>query len=274
MKLSLDSRLRLREGVEIPVLGLGTAMSTGAAAEKAVKLALECGYRHIDTARVYRNEKNVGKAVRESGVPREQIFVTTKLANSDQGYEPTLRACEGSLRRLGLTYVDLYLIHWPVHGKRVESWKAMVRLEKEGRCRSIGVSNYMERHMMELFESSPVRPSVNQVEFHPFLYQQELLGFCRENDVQLEAYSPLTRGRKLNNLTLRKLAEKYEKTSAQIMIRWGLQHGLVVIPKSVREERILENSQVFEFDISQGDVEVLNSLNQNLHTDWNPSNVA
>jgi len=231
-----------------------------------VRYALELGYRHIDTAKIYGNEIDVGIAVRESRINREEIFITTKLWNSDQGYDKTLSAFENSLQRLGLSYVDLYLIHWPVQGKILETWKAMIKILKVGKARAIGVSNYSIAELKETIQTSDIIPAINQVEFHPFLYQKDLLDFCKNNRIQIESYSPLTRGRKLNHPLVKAISNKYGKTTAQILIKWNLQHGLVVIPKSIHENRILENSQVFDFRIEEKDMEALNSLNENLQT--------
>lgn len=265
--LSLQSQVKLANGVEIPCLGLGVYQSPpGRTTQHAVKYALGIGYRHIDTASLYGNEEDVGVALRESGLRRDEVFITTKVWNSEQGYDSTLRACEGSLRRMGFTYVDLYLIHWPVPTLSDETWRAMVRLYKESKARAIGVSNYDTQYLKELLGNFDIAPAVNQVEFHPFLYQQNLLQFCEKNRIQLEAYSPLTRGEKISHPKLSKLAKKYDKTSAQILIRWSLQHGLVVIPKSIHEERIRENCEVFDFQLEPEDMELLDSLNENLRT--------
>lgn len=267
MQLTLQSSITLNNGVEIPRLGLGVYQTPpGEPTLRAVRYALNFGYRHIDTAWLYDNERDVGKAVIESGIDREEVFISTKVWNNDQGYHSTLKACEKSLRRLGLTYVDLYLIHWPVQGKNKDTWKAMTQLLREGKTRAIGVSNYEIFHLQEIIQNFDVVPSVNQVEFHPFLYQNDLLEFCKNNKIQLEAYSPLTRGQRLNYPTLVDLAKKYGKTSAQILIRWSLQHGLVVIPKSKQENRIRENSQVFDFQLEEEDMELLDSLNEDLRT--------
>jgi methylglyoxal/glyoxal reductase len=274
MLLTLDSRARLNNGVEIPYLGLGVYQSPpGSITQRIVKYALKIGYRHIDTAMVYGNETDVGTALRESGVRREEVFITTKLWNSNQvGYDTTLQECERSLRRLGLRYVDLYLIHWPVRGNSnsIEIWRAMVWLLRQGKARAIGVSNYTVDDLKEILQEPDVvvvAPAVNQVEFHPFLYQKHLLSFCEKNSIQLEAYSPLTRGYRLNHPTIATVSKKYnKKTPAQVLIRWSLQHGLVVIPKSIHEDRILENSQVFDFQLGHEDMKLLDSLNENLQT--------
>ena len=272
--LNIQSTVKLNNDVRMPILGLGVYQSPpGRVTRNAVNFALRVGYRHVDTARIYGNEADVGEAVREGGVPRGDLFVTTKLWNSDQGYDSTLRAFEGSLKRLGLDYLDLYLVHFPVPDLRKETWSAMETLLKKGRCRAIGVSNFTIRHLEELIEESHVIPSVNQVEFHPFLYQKELLKYCQRKGIQVEAYSPLARGERLKHPRIISLATRYSKTPAQLMIRWGIQHGLVVIPKSTREERIRENSQVFDFDISDDDMRSLDSLNEDLRLNWDPTNV-
>jgi len=272
--LNLQSKLKLNSGVEIPVLGLGVWQSPpGKGTRDAVGYALESGYRLLDTARIYGNEGDVGDAIRESGLPRDKVFVTTKLWNSDQGYSSAMKACEESLRRLNLTYLDLYLVHWPVEGLRKETWRAMAALVKQGKCRAVGVSNYTIRHLQELLENADLVPAVNQVEFHPFLYQKELLEFCHLKGVQLEAYSPLTRGERLNQAEVVAVAARHGRSPAQVLIRWGLQHSLVLIPKSVKRERIVENSRVFDFDLSPEEMRSLDSLNEDFRTCWDPSNV-
>src|SRR5437879_7995035 len=207
MALSIDSRITLNDGRKIPVLGLGVWQAgAGKETRKAVASALECGYRLIDTAKMYGNERDVGAAVRESGIPRDEVFITTKLWNSDHGFDAALRAFEGSRRELGLEYVDLYLIHWPVPQIRSESWKALLKIREQGLARSIGVSNYTIPHLEELLPATPVPPSVNQVEFHPFLFQRELLGYCEKHRIQLEAYSQLTRARRAKRGAMTELA--------------------------------------------------------------------
>ncbi|HYZ49839.1 MAG TPA: aldo/keto reductase [Nitrososphaeraceae archaeon] len=272
MLFTIQSSIRLNNEVEIPRLGLGVYQSPpGRITERAVRYALNIGYRHIDTAYIYGNESDVGKAVLESGISREEVFITTKLWNTDQvGYDYAIKACKQSLQRLGLTYIDLYLIHWPVRGinnNSIKIWKAMVHLLQEGKVRAIGVSNFSIDDLKQILNDSDILPAVNQVEFHPFLYQKDLLSFCERNGIQLEAYSPLTRGMRLNHPTIVNTAKKYDnKTPAQILIRWSLQHNLVVIPKSILEQRILENSQVFDFELRAEDMKFLDSLNENLQT--------
>lgn len=274
MDLGIDSRLKLNDGNEIPVLGLGVwRASPGRETQGAVRAAMDLGYRLIDTASMYGNERDVGRAVRESGVPREDVFVTTKLWNDDHGYESAIAACRRSLRELGLDYVDLYLIHWPASRLRSESWRALVKLREEGLCRSIGVSNYMVPHLEEVLAESPVVPAVDQVEFHPFLNQSTLLEFGRENGIQVEAYSPLTRGRRLHDRRVVAIAERHRRTPAQVLIRWGLQHGLVEIPKSVRPERIRENAQVFDFALAAEEMAALDAADERMHVSWDPTSV-
>lgn len=274
MSWQFDTRIPLNDGNRIPVFGLGVYRAeAGGEAKQAVKWALELGYRHVDTARVYRNEEDVGEAIRESGVPREEIFVTTKLWNDDHGYDQAIRACEESLQRLGLDYVDLYLIHWPVEEKRHDSWRALIELKRRGLCRSIGVSNYTVRHLQELLDRSDVTPAVNQVEFHPFLSQRDLLAFCREKAITLEAYSPLTKGRRLDDPRLAEIARKHGKTPAQILIRWVIEQEVVVIPKSTRRERIAENANVFDFSLDADDRRVLDGMNEDARVAWDPTTV-
>lgn len=269
MKLSLSSSLPLNDGNRIPQLGLGV-WNAGNKTESAVLAALKAGYRHIDTAAIYQNEKSVGSAIRKSGISRKEIFVTTKIWNSD--HKDSRAALEQSLKRLGLDYVDLYLIHWPVK-ERNETWKIFGMLKDEGKCRSIGVSNFTIRHLKELMFHSSTLPAVNQVEFNPYLYQKELLEFCNSNGIVLEAYSPLTHNKKLKDAKLLAIAEAYSKTPAQILIRWCLQRGVVVIPKSVRAERIKENGSVFDFSISEEDMEKLDDFNENLRACWDPTGI-
>jgi diketogulonate reductase-like aldo/keto reductase len=246
-------------------------MPSGRSGVETVKHALNIGYRLIDTASLYGNEREVGEGVRQSGVPREDVFVTTKVWNDDQGYDRALRACDRSLSLLGLGYIDLYLIHWPVPGERKETWDALMILKREGKCRSIGVSNYTVRHLQELIDRSSAPPSVNQVEFNPFLYQADLLKFCNGKGIALEAYRPLTGAHRLDHPLLRETAQRYCKTPAQVMIRWSLQHGLIVIPKSIKPERIAENSRVFDFTIGDDDMRRLDGLSENFRTDWDPT---
>lgn len=257
---------------QIPALGLGVYQVPTRDALNCVSAALQAGYRHIDTAHVYRNEAEVGQAVLESGIPREEIFVTTKLWNSDQGYQNTLRAIDASLKDLGLDYVDLYLIHSPLPvQQRLPTWKAMEEILKSGKAKSIGVSNYGVRHLRELLANCTIRPSINQLELHPFNTRNELVEFCEKEKIVLEAYSPLTRGRRLDHPGLLEIAKNYKKSAAQILIKWCLQRGFVVLPKSVTPQRIVENAEVFDFEITQSDMKKLNSFDEYLVTGWDPT---
>ena len=274
MELTIETNLTLNDGRLIPQLGLGVWQTrAGAACETAVLAALEAGYRHIDTAAMYGNEESVGAAVRTSGIPRENIFVTTKLWNSDHGNPE--RALETSLRKLKMDYVDLYLIHYPVRERR-RSWRALEALRVGGKARSIGVSNFTIRHLNELLAETKTVPAVNQVEFHPYLYQRDLLDFCAGRGIALEAYSPLTKGERLKDPKLVAVATKYSKSgagksTAQILIRWALQHGLIVIPKSANRKRIFENADVFDFEISAANMQLLDGFNENLRICWDPT---
>jgi diketogulonate reductase-like aldo/keto reductase len=273
--MDIRSRIKLINGVEIPVVGLGVFRSPpGRTTRKAISYAFEAGYRHIDTAHIYGNESDVGEAVASSGIPREEVFVTTKLWNAHQGFDSTLKACEQSLRKMRLDYVDLYLIHWPVPVLRLESWRAMEKLQARGKCRSIGVSNFMVHHLEELLQSTGVVPAVNQIEMSPYnhLQRRALIDYCHERDIIIEAYSPLTKGRKLNDPVLEETAGKYGKTPAQILIRWALEKQFVVLPKSVNRERIIENASVFDFSLTDEDTRKLDGLNENLSTGWDPTN--
>lgn len=272
--MNLFTKITLNNGVKIPILGLGTyLMKPGEETYQACLWAFEVGYRHIDTAAFYKNEADVGRAVRDSGLNRKDVFVTTKIWNDDQGYDKTLKAVERSLNLLGFDYIDLVLIHWPMPKLRKDTWKALEKCYDEGVCASIGVSNYTINHLQELFNYANVIPVVNQVEFSPFLYQRELQEFCEENQIKIEAYSPLARGRKFDHPTIVELSKKYNKTPAQIMIRWALQVGTIVIPKSSKKERIKENADVFDFTISSHDMEKLNSLNEGYRVAWNPEKI-
>jgi len=273
MALKISSRIKLNNGIEIPYIGLGTYQLRGKTAHESVNTALEAGYRLIDTAESYYNEKEVGEAIKNSRIPRDEIFITTKLANENHGYDNTLRAFEGSLKRLGLDYVDLYLIHWPSGRLRDETWRAFESILNEGTCRSIGVSNYTVRHLKELFKISSTFPAVNQVEFNPYIYQKDILDLCKEKNIQLEGYTPLARTKKFNESILKNISEKYVKSRAQVLIRWSLQHNVIAIPKSSNENRIKENINVFDFEIAHEDMKKLNSLNENLRFSPDPHNL-
>lgn len=272
--MDINSRCKLNNSYEMPYFGLGVYKAApGKGTIEAVSYALEVGYRLIDTAAVYGNEKEVGIAVKQSGIPREEIFITTKLWNDDQGYDAALKAFDESLKRLQLDYVDLYLIHWPVPKLRKDSWKALEKIYRDKKALSIGVSNYMIKHLEELKTYAEIIPAVNQVEFSPFLYQKDLLDYCRENKIQIEAYSPLARMKKKDNVVVNNIAKKHNKTHAQVLIRWCLEHKLIVIPKSSDKKRIKENADVFNFKLDEDDMRMLNSLNEKFRVSWDPSDI-
>lgn len=269
----LSSTTTLHNGVEMPWFGLGVfKVEEGQEVESSVKMAIQAGYRSVDTAAIYRNEEGVGKAIKESGVPREELFITTKVWNADQGYESTLAAFEASMEKLGLEYLDLYLVHWPVKGKYIDTWKALEKLYADGKVRAIGVSNFHIHHLQDVLEVAEVKPMVNQVEYHPKLSQVELLNFCKQNGIQMEAWSPLMQGELLQNEVLMDLAEKYNKTVAQIILRWDLQNGVITIPKSVKEHRIKENADIFNFEITDEDMKKIHALNENKRVGADPDN--
>lgn len=264
MELKIDTRYELNNGILIPIIGLGTWVLNGKAAYNAVSWALEMGYRLIDTATIYGNERKIGEAIKDSGLSRDEVFITTKVWKSDQGYNATLTALDKSLHKLHIDYVDLYLIHWPVPSKTIETWKAMEKIHKDGKAHAIGVSNYNMHFLNELIDNSKEIPVVNQVEFSPFLYQKELLEFCKSKNIKLEAYSPLTRGERLDHPKVVEIAEKYNKSAAQVLIRWGLQHQVIEIPKSSNKDHLKQNIDVFDFNLEASEMQELNSLNEDL----------
>ncbi|HET7628639.1 MAG TPA: aldo/keto reductase [Bacillales bacterium] len=269
--MDIRQTVTLANGVEMPQLGFGVyKIEEGNEVEHAVSTAIETGYRSIDTAAFYDNEIGVGKAVKASEVPREDLFITTKVWNDRQGYDETLRAFEESMSKLDMEYVDLYLVHWPVSGKYKETWKALETIYKEGRAKAIGVCNFKIHHLEDLMKDNEVNPMVNQVEFHPRLFQKELLDFCSGHDIQLEAWGPLMRGRILDDPTLMAIAERHGKTPAQVVLRWELQLGVVTIPKSVRDERIKSNADLFDFELSAKDMQQIAELNRNERTGPDP----
>ena len=270
---SISDCTLLNNGLKMPWLGFGVfRIKDGQQVEHAVKTALEIGYRSIDTATIYKNERGVGKAIRESGIPREDVFLTTKVWNDDQRGKRILAAFEESLKRLDTEYVDLYLVHWPMEDCYQETWQVMEEIYQSGRAKAIGVSNFHIHHLDEILGNGRIVPSVNQVEFHPFLVQPELLEFCQEYGIQVEAWAPLVEGKIITEQAVQKLAEKYHKTPAQITLRWDLQHEVVTIPKSTHANRIAENAQIFDFELSQEDMNVLDALDQGKRVGPDPDN--
>lgn len=266
-----DDKITLVNGVEMSQLGLGVyKMTNPEETFEAISFALKNGYRAIDTAAIYNNEKETGEAVRQSGIPREELFITSKVWNDEQGYDETLRAFEASLERLGMDYLDLYLTHWPVAGKYVDTYRAIERLYDEKLIRSTGVSNHHIHHLQKIFNVANVKPMVNQIELHPRLSQEDLRNFCHEHEIAVTSWSPLARGQLMDNPLLNEIGLKYGKSPAQVMIKWHLQHGLIVIPKSVTPERIKSNIEVNDFELAPEDMMKIDSLNKDERTGTNP----
>ncbi len=262
--MTVSPKATLNNGTQIPLLGLGVYDMYGKEAERAISGALKIGYRLIDTAAMYGNETEVGNAVAKSGIDRKEIFITTKVNNPDQGYDHTLKAFDTSLRKLQTDYLDLYLIHWPIKSKRKDTWKALEKIYADGRVKAIGVANYLIPFLEELRNYSTITPAVNQVEFSPYLFLDDLLQYCRQHNIQLQAYSPLVRGKKLKDAPLVQLAKKYHKTPAQIILRWDVQLAVSTIPKSSDPHRLKENFDVFDFNLSEKDMQLIGSFNENL----------
>ncbi len=271
--MHLQSTKTLANGVEMPLVGLGVyKMTDPEETIAAITKAIQVGYRAIDTAALYYNEEQVGEAIRHAGVPREELFITTKVWNSNQGYDRTLKAFEVSLKKLNVEYIDLYLTHWAIADKFVDTYRAIERLYDEKLIRVPGVSNHHEVHLKQLLHSANTPPVVNQVELHPYLSQQPLRTFCTENNIAVTAWSPLGRGGVLTDTTIQQIGEKYEKTAAQVVLRWHLQNDVLVIPKSVTPSRIEENAQIFDFTLTDEDMATLNSLNRNQRFGQDPEN--
>lgn len=275
---NINSTITLNNGMEMPRLGLGVfRVEDSSELVNAVKVAIKNGYRSIDGAAIYGNEEAMGEGIRqgikEAGISREDLFITSKVWNTDLGYESTIAAYEASLNRLGVDYLDLYLIHWPVEGKYKEAWRALEYLYKEGRVKAIGVSNFQVHHLQDLLSDAEIKPVINQVEFHPYLSQQKVREYCKENHIQGEAWSPLMAGNGLlENEILKEIAKKYNKTAAQVVLRWDLQSQVVTIPKSTNERRLIENIDIFDFNLSKDDMDKIDSLNKDLRVGPDPDN--
>lgn len=261
---SLQDTVTLHNGIKMPIFGLGVyKVDDGKTVVESVKIAINHGYRSIDTASFYDNEIGVGQAIKESDIAREDIFVTSKVWNDEQGYESTLQAFERSLEKLDMEYLDLYLIHWPIKDTYKETWRALEKLYTDGRVRAIGVSNFNVNQLQDLLADCNIKPVINQVEFHPHLTQVELRNLCKQENIQLEAWSPLKRGRLLEEPTILKIAKQYEKSAAQVILRWDLQSQVITIPKSITKERIIENADIFDFSLTDDDMQSINQLNKN-----------
>lgn len=260
----------INNGIQMPLLGLGVYDMYRQEAEQAVAIAFETGYRLVDTASMYENELEIGNAIKQSSIPREEIFLTTKVNNNQQGYSNTLRAFDESLKKLQTDYIDLYLVHWPIKATRKETWQALETLYAQKRVKAIGVANYLVPFLQELDQYANIVPAVNQVEFSPYLYLKDLAEVCAEKKIQLQAYTPLVRGQRMSDPKLQAMSQKYEKTPAQIILRWIIQHGVSAIPKSSNKARIKENFDIFDFEISQNDMELINNFNENLRVIEDP----
>ncbi|HEX7632887.1 MAG TPA: aldo/keto reductase [Candidatus Saccharimonadales bacterium] len=267
----------LNTGKKIPAIGFGTwEIKSEDDAKQAVLTALEAGYRLIDTAKIYGNETGVGAAIRESGIPREELFVTTKLWNDDQGYERTMAACEVSLQKLGLDYLDLYLIHWPATSKRHSAWKAMEELHKNGVIKAAGVSNYTVDHLKDLQSQSDLAPAVNQVEFHPFIYEQQqaVLKYCQEQNILIEAYSPISRLGSNTPTEVTDIAARLKKSPQQVVLRWCVQQGTLPLPRSTNPDHIRSNLEIFDFELTDSDMTALNTISDGERVTWDPAGMG
>lgn len=263
MSITFESTVPLHGSVDIPLLGFGVYKVTpGAETEDAVAAALDVGYRHIDTAALYRNERDVGKAIAASGIDRSELFITTKLWNSNQGYEATLSALDRSLEKLGLDYVDLYLIHWPKPEHTEGTWRAMEQIQAAGKARAIGVSNFLIDHLDQLAETATVMPSINQIEFHPHLQSADLVSYCADRGIVVEAWSPLKHGQIIGDPELEVIAEAHGVTVAQVVLRWMLQRGVVTLPKSITPSRIAENKDLYGFALTEEEVAAIDAMDR------------
>ncbi|AKP67950.1 aldo/keto reductase [Companilactobacillus ginsenosidimutans] len=272
MDYSLDSTITLNNGVKMPRLGMGVWKINNAGASQSVQWAIKHGYRAIDTAKQYGNEAGVGqgltKGLADNNMKREDIFLTTKIFNGDQGYESTLEAFEDQLKRLQTDYVDLLLIHWPVDGKYLDTWRALEKIYHEGKARAIGVSNFNITRLKTILKNGSVKPTINQMEFHPLCQEEDIRNYCEQRNIQFEAWSPLGGGKVLNDERLKKIAAKYNKSVAQIILRWDLQQNVITIPKSVHEERLIQNTQIFDFELSNEDVQEINTYDNEARDLW------
>lgn len=272
MSYSKDS-IKLNNGSYIPSIGFGTSLVTGDECVRIIKTAIQAGYKHIDTASAYKNEVEIGKAIKESGIDRKELFVTSKVWKDSMGYENTLKSFENTLKNLDLEYVDLFLVHWPKNNDdklNIDTWRALEKIYKEGKAKAIGVSNFLKHHLEIILNNCDIVPAVNQIEFHPGLIRKETIDFCKEKNIVLEAWAPLGKGKMLSNETLLSIAEKYNKSVAQLCLKWCLQNEVIPLPKSENMERMKQNLDLFDFQISEEDMNVINSMEFFAGSDMHP----
>lgn len=273
--MSYDGQnIKLNNGNNIPSIGFGTSLVTGEECIKVIKKAIEVGYRHIDTASAYKNEVEIGQAIKRSNINREDLFITSKVWKDSMGYENTLKSFHNTLKNLDLEYVDLFLIHWPKNNDdklNIETWKALEKLYKEGKAKNIGVSNFLKQHLEVLIDNSEIIPTVNQIEFHPGLIRKETIEFCKEKNIVLEAWAPLGKGKMLSNETLIHIAKKYNKSVAQLCLKWCLQNDVIPLPKSEKEERMKQNLDLFDFEIEKEDMNTINNMEFFAGSDMDPN---
>ena len=268
------NKIELSNGVYMPCIGFGTSLITGEECTNTIKKAIEVGYRHIDTALVYENEEEIGKAIKQSNVNREDLFITSKVWKDSMGYENTLKSFEKSLKKLDLEYIDLFLIHWPNNkdeNLNAETWRALEKLYKDGKVKAIGVSNFLKHHLERLLDNCNIIPMVNQIEFHPGLIRKETIEFCKEKNIVVEAWAPLGKGKMLSNDTLINIANKYNVSTAQLCLKWCIQNNVIPLPKSVNEERMRQNLDLFHFEISEEDMNIINSMEFFAGSDMDPN---
>lgn len=266
--------IKLNNGVYIPSVGFGTSLLTGDECVQVIKKAIDIGYRHIDTASAYENEIEIGKAIKESHVDRRNLFITSKVWKDSMGYENTIKSFDKSLEKLGLEYIDLFLIHWPSNKDNklnIDTWKALEKLYKEGKVKAIGVSNFLKHHLEMLLDNCEIIPAVNQIEFHPGLIRKETVDFCRERNIVIEAWAPLGKGKMLSNDILINIAKEYNISTAQLCLKWCLQNGIIPLPKSVNQERMKQNLDLFDFRISEYDMEKINNMEFFAGSDMDPN---
>lgn len=269
-----NNNIKLNNGRYIPSIGFGTSLITGEECINVIKKAIEVGYRHIDTAAAYNNEREIGQAINESNINREELFITSKVWKDSMGYENTIKSFNQTLVNLKLEYVDLFLIHWPKNNDNelnIETWKALEKIYKEGRAKNIGVSNFLKEHLEIILNNCNIIPSVNQIEFHPGLMRKGTLEFCKKKNIVMEAWAPLGKGKMLNNDTLKSIADKYNKSVAQICLKWCLQNEVIPLPKSEKEERMRQNLDLFNFEIIREDMEKINNMEFFAGSDMDPN---